>query len=44
MLDIMYDLPDQKGSGSYLITDDIVEGGKPLFRVAERKTPKTKSA
>ncbi len=44
MLDIMYDLPDQKGSGSYLITEDIVAGGKPLFRVAERKTRKTKSA
>ncbi len=44
MLDIMYDLPDQKGSGSYLITDDIVEGGKPLFRAAEPKTRKTKSA
>ena len=43
MLDIMYELPDQKDGGRYVITEDIVEGRDHLFRVAEH-VPKTKSA
>ncbi|MCA9265133.1 MAG: ATP-dependent Clp protease ATP-binding subunit ClpX [Planctomycetales bacterium] len=40
MLDIMFELPDQKG-GSYVITEDVVEGRDHLFKVTE---PKSKSA
>ena len=43
MLDIMFELPDQTDGGSYIITEDIVEGSEKLFRVADH-TPKTKSA
>jgi len=43
MLDIMFELPDQTDGGSYVITEDIVEGNEKLFRVADH-TPKTKSA
>ena len=43
MLDIMYELPEQKEGGRYVITEDIVEGREHLFRVADH-TPKTKSA
>ncbi len=41
MLDIMYDLPDRAEQGSYLITEDVVEGEDSLFTVTE---PKSKSA
>ena len=40
MLDIMYDLPEQKG-GSFVITEDVVEGRESLFKMTE---PKSKSA
>ncbi len=41
MLDIMYDLPDQKSGTSYEINDDIVDGREKLFKMPE---PRTKSA
>jgi len=41
MLDIMFELPDQGAGGRYLVTDDVVEGRKPLLRMSE---PKHKSA
>jgi ATP-dependent Clp protease ATP-binding subunit ClpX len=31
MLDIMYELPDRKGSGAYTIDQDVVSGTKPIF-------------
>ena len=31
MLDIMYELPERKRGGKYIITEDVVEGKKPLF-------------
>ena len=43
MLDIMYDLPEQKDGSSYVITEDVVEGRDKLYRVADH-APKTKSA
>jgi len=43
MLDIMYELPDQKGNGRFVITEDVVDGKEHLFRVADHK-PKNKSA
>ena len=43
MLDIMYDLPEQKDGSNYVITEDVVEGRDKLYRVADH-TPKTKSA
>jgi ATP-dependent Clp protease ATP-binding subunit ClpX len=43
MLDIMYELPDEKAGGRYVITEDIVENRDHLFRVADH-APKTKSA
>ncbi len=43
MLDIMYELPDQKGNARFVITEEIVEGKEHLFRVADHK-PKNKSA
>ena len=39
MLDIMFDLPEQPRGSRYVITDDVVEGKKPLF-----EQPQTKSA
>lgn len=43
MLDIMYELPEQKAGSRYVITEEIVEGRDHLFRVADH-APKTKSA
>jgi ATP-dependent Clp protease ATP-binding subunit ClpX len=40
MLDIMFDLPDQPRGNRYVISEEIVEGQKPLFS----ETPKSKSA
>jgi ATP-dependent Clp protease ATP-binding subunit ClpX len=40
MLDIMFDLPEQPRGSRYVITDDIVQGNKPLFG----EQPQTKSA
>jgi ATP-dependent Clp protease ATP-binding subunit ClpX len=40
MLDIMFDLPEQPRGSRYVITDDIVQGKKPLFG----EQPQTKSA
>jgi len=40
MLDIMFDLPDQPRGSRYVITDEIVEGKKPLIS----EQPQTKSA
>ncbi len=31
MLDIMYELPERKRGGKYIITEDVVSGKKPLF-------------
>ncbi len=39
MLDIMFDLPEQPRGSRYVITDDVVDGKKPLF-----EQPQTKSA
>ena len=39
MLDIMFDLPEQPRGSRYVITDDVVEGKKPIF-----EQPQTKSA
>jgi len=41
MLDIMYDLPDQKAGTTYEINDEIVDGREKLFKIPE---PRTKSA
>jgi ATP-dependent Clp protease ATP-binding subunit ClpX len=41
MLDIMYELPDRKGSGEYTIDQEVVSGTKPIFAT---KTPVKKSA
>ena len=38
MLDIMYDLPDQKAGKSYEINDDVVAGREKLFKMPERRT------
>ena len=43
MLDIMFELPDQKDGGSYLLTGDVVSGEKPLFKTGS-KTRRNKSA
>ena len=40
MLDVMFDLPEQAGGGSYVITEDVVEGRESLFMTE----PKSKSA
>jgi ATP-dependent Clp protease ATP-binding subunit ClpX len=40
MLDIMFDLPDQPRGNRYVITEEIVDGQKPLFS----EPPQTKSA
>ncbi|HEX4412787.1 MAG TPA: ATP-dependent Clp protease ATP-binding subunit ClpX [Lacipirellulaceae bacterium] len=39
MLDIMFDLPEQPRGSRYVITDDVVNGNKPVF-----EQPQTKSA
>jgi ATP-dependent Clp protease ATP-binding subunit ClpX len=39
MLDIMFDLPEQPRGSRYVITDDVVNGKKPVF-----EQPQTKSA
>jgi ATP-dependent Clp protease ATP-binding subunit ClpX len=31
MLDIMYDLPERKRGGKYIVTDDVVQRKQPLF-------------
>ena len=41
MLDIMFELPDQKDGAKYVITEDVVSGKEALFKVAD---PKSKSA
>jgi len=41
MLDIMYELPERKGSGSYTIDMDILSGKKNIF---PKKAPSKKSA
>ena len=35
MLDILYDLPDQPGT-SYVVTEEVVSGQKPLFGMKQR--------
>ena len=41
MLDIMFELPEQKTGSKYLITEDVVYGREELFPLPE---PKPKSA
>ena len=41
MLDIMYELPDRKGSGAYTIDQEVVSGTKPIF---DTNKPVKKSA
>ena len=41
MLDIMYELPDRSGSGSYTLDLDVIQGKKDLFG---DKRPTKKSA
>jgi ATP-dependent Clp protease ATP-binding subunit ClpX len=41
MLDIMYELPDRKGSGAYTIDQEVVTGAKPIF---DTNKPVKKSA
>lgn len=37
MLDIMFELPDQEGTGSqYLVTEEVVAGRQPLFGVVKK--------
>ena len=43
MLDIMFDLPDQKNGGTYVLTGDVVSGEKALFD-SKQKKPRNKSA
>jgi ATP-dependent Clp protease ATP-binding subunit ClpX len=31
MLDIMYELPERKRGGKYIVTEDVVQGKQPLF-------------
>ncbi len=38
MLDIMFDLPDQPRGNRYVITEEIVEGQKPLFVEPQSKS------
>ena len=37
MLDIMYDLPEQQGGGSFVLDDKIVAGEKALFKPTSSK-------
>ena len=41
MLDVMFDLPELESKGRYVVTEDVVNGTKPLF---EKKQPDKKSA
>jgi len=43
MLDIMYDLPENRGSGSYVLDEKVVEGEKKMFTPKARKS-RSKSA
>jgi ATP-dependent Clp protease ATP-binding subunit ClpX len=43
MLDIMFDLPEQKNGGTYVLTGDVVSGEKALFD-SKAKKPRNKSA
>ena len=38
MMDILFDLPDQKPGTKYVITPDVVEGRRPLFTLTEAKS------
>lgn len=42
MLDIMFELPDQKDGGAYVISEEVVAGQVPLFK--SNNEPKVKSA
>ncbi len=48
MLDIMYDLPENRGSGSFVLDEKIVEGAKKMFKSPGKKSsrskPRSKSA
>ncbi len=48
MLDIMYDLPENRGSGSFVLDEKIVEGAKKMFKSSGKKPsrskPRSKSA
>ena len=37
MLDIMYDLPENRGSGSFVLDEKIVEGAKKMFKSSGKK-------
>lgn len=37
MLDVMFDLPDKKGSGKYVVTEAVVRGEKSLFASKRRR-------
>ncbi|MFP6619475.1 MAG: AAA family ATPase, partial [Pirellulaceae bacterium] len=43
MLDIMFNLPDQKNGGTYILTGDVVSGETALFD-SKQKQPRNKSA
>jgi len=43
MLDIMFDLPEQKDGGTYVLSGDVVSGEKALFD-SKAKKPRNKSA
>lgn len=43
MLDIMFNLPDQKNGGTYILTGDVVSGETALFD-SNQKKPRNKSA
>jgi ATP-dependent Clp protease ATP-binding subunit ClpX len=43
MLDIMFDLPEQKDGGTYVLSGDVVSGEKVLFD-SKAKKPRNKSA
>ncbi|MEE2989981.1 MAG: ATP-dependent Clp protease ATP-binding subunit ClpX [Planctomycetota bacterium] len=42
MLDIMYDLPENRGTGSFVLDEKIVEGEKKLFKATTGKKPPSK--
>ncbi|MFP6750728.1 MAG: ATP-dependent Clp protease ATP-binding subunit ClpX [Pirellulaceae bacterium] len=48
MLDIMYDLPENRGSGSFVLDEKIVEGATTMFKPPGKKSsrskPRSKSA
>ena len=37
MLDVMYDLPDQKTAGKYIVNDAVVRGDRRLFATKTRR-------